>query len=707
MNAISVHPKITPTHLARKAMVYLRQSSAKQVQENLESQRLQYAMADRAKELGFQQVEAIDCDLGWSASIGAAPRGGFDYLISAVARGEVGIVLAREVSRLSRTDKDFCQLLEVCQVFDTLIGDEQSVYDLASLDDQLILGIKGTLSVVELKVLRMRLIQGQEAKARRGEMHKRLPCGYVRDGNGQVVITPDARLREALQMVFRKFREVWSVRQTFLWFRDHDVPLPVNVARGQGLRWQIPTQAFIRDVLTNPYYAGAYVWGRRPMKMELVAGRLRKRQSSCVPAEKCRVFIPHHHEGYIDWDTYQENQRIIHGNNMKRGSDESASSVRRGRGLLNGLLRCGRCGRKMHVRYWGKQGTVPRYLCRGEFDMGGEYCLRFGGDVVDRRVSQEILQVISPLGVEASLRAIEELTADVQDRLTLLQRQHQQLEYEAQRAFEQYNEVDPRNRLAADELERRWNSKLQELNELRVAVSELDQEAREVTESERARVTLLGHSFDSVWNHPDCPPELKKKIARTIIEEIVTHEIDHDTLRFIIHWKGGVHTEFRMRRPKSSVGQPTSDEALDILRKMAVRYGDDQIASVLNRLGHRTGKGKRWNQRRVASARGCHGIPGQKRMKQDPDLLTLNEAARYCQVSHHTIKRLVEAGLLVVNQVTVRAPWEIRRVDLDAEPVRSILERLRKTGKLVLQGACAERSLPLFPEIPEKTGEAK
>ena len=223
-----------------------------------------------------------------------------------------------------------------------------------------------------------------------------------------------------------------------------------------------------------------------------------------------------------------------------------------------------------------------------------------------------------------------------------------------------------------------------------------------MTEVERERVTHLGHHFGSVWNHPDCPPELKKKIARTIIEEIVAHEIDRDTLRFVIHWKGGVHTELRMRRPKSAVHQATSDEAMDIIRKMAVRYGDDQIASVLTRLGHRTGKGKRWNQTRVASARKHHGIAGQKRMKKDPELLMLNEAARYCQVSHHTIKRLVDAQLLAVNQVTVRAPWEIRRADLDAEPVRSILEHVRKTGKLVLQGACAEASLPLFPENPEE-----
>lgn len=660
-------------------------------------------MTDRARELGFQCVETIDCDLGFSASVGAAPRQGFDYVISSVARGEVGMILSREVSRLSRTDRDWCQLLEVCQVFGTLIADEQSVYDLSLLDDQLILGIKGTMSVVELNVIKMRMVQGQEAKARRGEMHKRLPCGYVRDGEGKVVITPDQRVREAVQSIFHKFREVWSIRQTFLWYRDHDVQLPVNVARGKGLRWQIPTLAFVGDVLTNAYYAGAYVWGRRPTTTEFVDGRLRKRQKGpVIPAEECRVFIPDHHEGYIDWDTYQDNQRIIHGNNMNRGSDETVSSVRRGRGLLNGLLRCGRCGRKLHVRYWGKQGTVPRYYCQGEFHAGGEYCLRFGGDLVDRRVSDEMLQVISPLGIEASLLAIDELTADTRDRLTLLQRQRQQLEFESQRAFEQYNEVDPRNRLAAEELERRWNAKLQELETIRVTIGELEQEARAVTKADQERLTRLGQQFASVWNHPDCPGELKKKIARTIIEEIVACDVDRETLHFVIHWKGGVHTEFHMSRPKSMAGQPTSEEALDIIRKMAVRYGDDQIASVLTRLGLRTGKGKRWTQTRVATARQRYAIAGQKRMKKDPELLTLNEAARYCHVSHHTIKRLVDAKLLAMNQVAVRAPWEILRSDLDAEPVRSVLEHLRRTGKLVLRGACVATSLPLFPEIPEK-----
>jgi DNA invertase Pin-like site-specific DNA recombinase len=691
--------KITEQHRARKAIVYLRQSSPKQVVENLESQRLQYTMAERARALGFQQVETIDCDLGFSASVGAAPRKGFDYLISAVARGEVGIVMSREVSRLSRTDKDWCHLLEVCQLFDTLLGDEQQVYDLSLLDDQLVLGIKGTLSVVELKVLKMRMLRGLEEKARRGELLKRIPPGFVRDGEGCVVKTPDQRVQEALDLVFRKFRELWSIRQTFQWFRDHDVPVPVNPARGgRGLVWQVPTQAFVRDVLVNPFYAGAYVWGRRPTETVLVDGRLRKRQGCLQRAELCRVFIPGHHAGYIDWQTYEENQRVIRGNNMQWESDESVSAVRDGQGLLTGLLRCGRCGRKLYVRYWGRHGTAARYLCKGDFDSGGEYCLGFGGSRVDRRFGQEIVKAISPLGLEASLKAIARLMAGEDDHRAALVRQREQLEFEARRAFEQYNEVDARNRLVAAELERRWNVKLEELEKVQGMVSGLEKELPRLSDADRDKILAMGESFEQVWTSPHCPAELKKKITRTIIEEVIATDTNANTLHFVIHWKGGVHTEFTMPRPRSAVAQQTPMEALEIIHKMAVRYGDDQIASVLNRLGHRTGKNKRWNQNRVKTARRNHAIPGQKRATVDPEILTLSQSAKYCAVSNKTIEQLVASGKLAMKQVAPRAPWEIRRCDLHAEPVRSILDHLRRTGKLVLDGGDSADQMSLFPE---------
>src|SRR5437667_11723505 len=301
MTEVLYNPKIKPEHLARKAIVYLRQSSDKQVRQNKESQLLQYAVAERVRALGWKQVEIINSDLGSSAGLASAQREGFERVLSLVALGEVGIVGSREASRLSRTDKDWCRLLEVCQIFGTLIADEQQVYDLSYLDDQLVLGIKGTLSVVELKVLRQRLQAGQESKARRGELFKRLPVGYVRDTMGKIVFYPDQRVCEAIQLVFAKFRERWSVRQTFQWFRDQDVELPANPIQGTRLVWKIPTQALVREILVSPFYAGAYVWGRRPMETVLVDGHLKKRQTSLRPAENCRVFIRDHHEGYIAW----------------------------------------------------------------------------------------------------------------------------------------------------------------------------------------------------------------------------------------------------------------------------------------------------------------------------------------------------------------------------------------------------------------------
>src|SRR5215467_6632297 len=654
MTEVLCNPKIKPEHLARKAIVYLRQSTDKQVRQNTESQLLQYAMAERVRALGWQQVEIINNDLGSSAGLAAAQREGFERVLSSVALGEVGIVGSREVSRLSRTDKDWCRLLEVCQIFGALIADEQQVYDLNNLDDQLVLGIKGTLSVVELKILRQRMLAGQEAKARRGELFKRLPIGYARDPVGKIMFHPDRRVCEAIQLVFAKFRELWSMRQTFQWFRDHDLELPANPIQGTRLIWKIPSQSLIRDILRNPLYAGAYVWGRRPVTTLLVGGRLEKRQSALRSAEECRVFIRDHHIGYIDWATYEENQRMIRRNSVNWEGDESMAAIRAGQGLLVGLLRCGHCGRKLHVRYWGGRGTKARYLCKGDYDDGGQYCIGFGGSSVDRRVGQELLEAITPLGVEASVRALEELSVGGNAQRAALSRQLEQLVYEAKKAFEQYDAVDARNRLAASELERRWNGKLEEIEAVKQRLSSLETKRYSLSPEEEIRIRSMGDHFAGVWQSSHCPPTLKKMIFRTAIVEII--------------------------------------------RRVAVRYGDDQIASVLNRRGYSTGKGKRWNQTRVATARRNHSIAGQKRALHDPERVSLSEAARICGVSHHTIQRLVEAGLLKCEQVTPRAPWEIRRSDLDADPIRRIIDRLHRTGKLILQWGCAEDQLALFTE---------
>lgn len=696
---MTTEPKITPEHLRRRAVVYVRQSSEGQVKHHLESQHLQYALADRARGLGFRDVEVIDSDLGASAAVAATRRAGFERLLGAVALGEVGLILSRELSRLVRTDRDFCQLVELCQLFATLVGDEHTVYDVSRMDDQLVLGIKATMSVVELKVLRMRLLEGKENKAKRGALYPRLPPGYVWDATGQVVKDPNLRVQEAIQLIFAKFRETWSMRQTFKWFRDHDVEVPVTQPRGGRLvvLFQPPRLTFIAAVLHNPFYAGAYAWGRHPVEIVWRDGQVCKRRLPVLPPEQARVFLRDHHEGYIDWATFQDHQRMIRRNNLRGEADETGGAARAGKGLLTGLLRCGRCGRKLHVRYWGKSGTSARYLCAGDFTAaGGRYCLGFGGTTVDRRFANELVRVLSPLGIRASLAAIDRLSAEQDDQRRALQRQVQQLEYEAARAFEQYNAVDARNRLVASELERRWNEKLAELARTRAHVAALDDQRVPVTTEERQAFAAFGQQFADVWHHAACPIELKKQIIRSVIEEILVDERPPGRLSFLVHWKGGSHTAFEMEKVSPKTVHRTADADLEVIRKMAPRYGDDAIVRVLNKLGRRTGKGKPWSEIAVKTARRNHAIDGCAQSIVDPEVLTLNGAARYTNTSDTTIKKLVDAGILPMRQVVPFAPWEIQRADLESERIRIVLARLKQTGRVLL-GDTLDTQPELFP----------
>lgn len=702
MNRPDITQKITPDHLARKAVVYLRQSSLAQVKQNTESQRLQYALRDSAKTYGFQHVEVIDCDLGKSAAIGAQAREGFKQLLASVAMGEVGIVLSRELSRLSRTDKDWCHLLELCQVFNTLIADADNLYDLNRLDDQLVLGIKGTLSVVELKTLKLRLQQGREAKARRGELGRCLPPGYVTDLTGKIVKDPNLRVQEVIALVFKKFQELGSIRQTHRWFHEEQIELPVNKPMGGRFQlvWQRPSVSFISDMLHNPLYGGAYAYGRRPTEVVMKDGQAIKRQGRVLPAEQADVFLPDHHPGYISWAQYQRHQDIMRSNGGNFMQDESALAVRSGHGLLTGLLRCGRCGRKLHIRYWGKSGTAARYLCSGDFATGGQYCLGFGGATVDQCLSEEILQAISPHGLAASTAAIEQLSTQGSDQRAALQRQLQQAQYDTQRAFDQYNRVDPANRLVADVLEQRWNEQLEAMATLQSKLDTHSDATVALSLADKAVIEGLGKDFAAVWDNPACPMALKKKIARTLIHEIVV-SLDDDTkeLRLIIHWYGGCHTAFTMLKPLSgAVVHKTALEDVALITQMACRYRDDEIARVLSKLGRKTGKGNRWTQSRVAYVRKKHGIAPPNDKTRDASILNLAQAMKHSGVSDTTLMRLINEKALPAKQIAPYAPLEIQRADLDREPVSSILKHLKATGKLILDGNPLANQQSLFDE---------
>lgn len=699
--ATSRHRHITQAHLGRKAIVYVRQSSQRQVLHNKQSQGLQYALKDRARSLGWKNVEMIDDDLGLSASSGAVRRPGFERMLTSVVQGEVGIVFSREVSRLSRSNKDWCHLFEACSLYYTLIGDEEHIYDPNSMDDQLVLGIKATLSVVELKVLEMRLVAGAERKARRGELKRLPPVGYIWDATDRVVKHPDKRVQDCIALVFTKFREIRSVRQTFLWFNNNHVELPVNKFRGgkHVLEWKLPTNSFVHSVLQNPYYAGAYVWGRRTTQKEYREGRIIKRLSTVKRADESRVLIKDHHEPYIDWSCYEENLSFMANNNMKLGSDEAAGAAREGQGLLCGLLRCGHCGRKMHVRYWGRRGTAARYMCKGDYESGGSYCLAFGGSLVDRRLSKEILKAISPLGIEAGIRAAQLLSTRENEEAKVLEQKLKQLEYEERRAFEQYNEVDPRHRLVAQELENRWNAKLVEVADVKQQLSLVYDARHTVTDQERSDLVKLGEQFHLVWESELCRASTKKNILRMIIEEVVaTLSAETNELTFVIHWKGGSHTSFSMPKPCGPKSQKTSEEDIEIIRKMAARYSDDEIARVLTKLGRRTGKGNRWNAYRVKTARLRNSIHVDRNRQKSDDILSLGQAVKYCGISHRSIQKLVAQGILDKKQIVPFAPWEIRKSDLDSAPIRNIIERLHETGRLTIDEPVSSNQLSLFTE---------
>jgi DNA invertase Pin-like site-specific DNA recombinase len=304
-----INNKIKESHLDRKAIIYIRQSTDRQVQRNKESQRLQYALQDKAKQWGWKDIEIIDSDLGSSAAVGASERLGFERITSLVAVGEAGIIFSREASRLSRTDKDWCRLLEVCNIFDTLISDGEQIYDCNCMDDQLILGIKGTISAVELKILHARLIAGMEEKAKRGEFKRQIPPGYIWDANEKVVKDPNKRIQDTIELIFKKFREMQSIRQTYLWFHSESIEVPVlkDKAGKKEIVWKLPEKGYLQAMLKNPFYAGVYVWGRETTKLEYIDGKIVKRKARMSDARESKVFIEDHHDGYIALEAFDAN----------------------------------------------------------------------------------------------------------------------------------------------------------------------------------------------------------------------------------------------------------------------------------------------------------------------------------------------------------------------------------------------------------------
>src|ERR1700751_5998142 len=451
--------KITASHHSRQAIVYLRQSSPAQVEHNRESTERQYALATKARELGWpdERIVVIDEALGLTGS-GAVARSGFARLTAEVALGHVGLVLGLEVSRLARNNADWYRLIDLCGLSDALIGDADGVYHPALFNDRLLLGLKGTMSEAELHVLRARLLGGIRNKAARGELRRGLPVGFVwGEDDGEVRFHPDEAVCAAIRTVFARFAELGSVRRVWLWLRTEGLSFPMQTRYGGGVRWVAPSYIAVYHVLTNPVYAGAYAYGKSRHEVTLDASGARKKRVRKLPQSQWPVLIPSHHQGFIDWSTYETNRARISANTHPRPHQSGRGAVREGTALLQGLAVCGHCGRKLRTHYTGRTAS-PGYHCAGKTIANGRgiYCLNVGAIQIDDAVAQAVLTALAPLGIEAALAAAERIEADHHGALAQWRLGGEGASYEAQRAERRYRAIDPENRLVARGLEAEW-----------------------------------------------------------------------------------------------------------------------------------------------------------------------------------------------------------------------------------------------------------
>ena len=687
--------RVTPEHRSRTALVYVRQSTEKQVQTNVESTRIQVGLREKAIAMGWSRPVVIDDDLGVSAA-GFADRPGFQELITRVTMRQAGIILCVDASRLSRNSKDWAQLFELCGHFHTLIADLDQVYDLEQPNDRLVLGIKGTISEMELGILRSRLRGGLQAKAGRGELRVPLPAGYLHDEEVGIIFDPDIRVQSAILLMFDQFDRVTSLRQLGMWYRDNGTRFPIKVNGWKPeTTWQIPSAQTLKKLVIHPIYAGVYVWGRRPTRIDYVEGRLVKRIESPRPPEQCSVCIPDHHPAYVSFDRIMANVTRLAENKARWKMDDNQGAIREGLALLPGLLRCRTCGSRLYVRY---KKTCALYSCDGGHAKGSHRCLCIGAQEIDRRVGEELLRALEPHSIQAAIAACEQSEEEREQRLKNVRLGVEAAQYQADRAFTQYDLVDPANRLVAGTLETNLNAKLVELRAAQQLLAEAKEDDRQLSDEQRQRLRDLAEDFPQVWNHPQADPKLRKSLLRTVVREILVElQADQKRLEVTIHWHGGVHTQIHVKKYDRRRGRAAEPDLIGMVRKLA---GDGIIdadsARVLNMHGTTTPRGLPWTVERVIKFRRSHHIRSGKR-PSPAEYLTMSEAAAYLDISSNGLIGLERVGALERNQVMAFAPWRVERKRLDSERVQALVRILKLNGRLP-KGGCPDGQLSLLDD---------
>jgi len=645
------HHKVSASHLKREAYLYVRQSSLRQVLENTESTKRQYGLRDRAVALGWshEQVVVIDSDLGLSGA--STDREGFQKLVADVGLGRVGVVLGLEVSRLARNSVDWQRLLEICALTDTLILDEDGVYNPSHFNDRLLLGLKGTMSEAELHVIRARLRGGILNKAARGELKVRLPVGLVFAPDDKVVLDPDLQVQAAVRLVFQTFRRTGSAQGTVRSLREQHLLLPLRLHTGPHkgeIAWVEPLHWRVMNFLKNPRYAGAFVYGRH---QGCKTSEHPRPSVSQLPRENWLALFQDAHPGYITWEDYEENLRRLRENAQAYGADRRQSPPREGPALLQGLVVCGLCGGRMTVHYptsRSNQKTRVEYrCCQDGIDRGEPFCQRISGSSIDAAIADLLVEAVTPLALEVALTVQDELNARAEEVDNLRRKQVERARYDADLSQRRYLRVDPDNRLVADSLEADWNHKLravadahQEYERLRQADSLL------LDEEKRARVMALASDFPRLWNDPNTPARERKRLVRLIVEDVTLLKGEDITVN--VRFRGGATQTLSVPRPlPASKLRRTDTAAIHELDLLLESHTDTEAASLLNERGFRPGVAGAFDRSIVIHLRREHGLADHSTRLRQQGFLTVGEMASHLDVTAETVKSWRDAGILV------------------------------------------------------------
>jgi len=653
------HQKVTARHLRRNAYLYVRQSTMRQVFENTESTQRQYALRQRAVTLGWpnERVIVIDSDLGLSGT-SATDRQGFQKLVAEVGLGRAGIVLGLEVSRLARNSADWHRLLEICALSDTLILDEDGVYDPAHFNDRLLLGLKGTMSEAELYVLRARLRGGILNKARRGELRCPLPVGFVHTG-ARVVLDPDKQVQDSVRLLFQTFARTGAASATVKYFRQQGLLFPTRVAAGARkgeLSWVPLSVSRAANALHNPWYAGAYAYGRGRWRKQ-ADGRTRHER---LPKSEWHALIKDAHPGYISWEEHERIEQRLQESAKALAWERRQSPPREGPALLQGRAVCGLCGNRMHVHYNLRRGgqLVPNYVCFGRGrGFGDPACQSIVGTEIDAAVGKLLVEVVTPMALDLALAVQQEITARLDEMDRLRHRQVERAQYEADQARHRYMQVDPANRLVADSLEADWNAKLRALG----AAQEDYQRRRTadrlaVDENERQRILSLATDFPAAWRDPNTPQRERKRMLGLLIEDVTL--IKQRQITTAVRFRGGATTTLTLPRPLTAQQlRVTHDDVRRQIDTLLDEYTDAQVANVLNERGLRTGAGDAFDPASVHWVRFSHKLKSLTQRLLDAGWLTGKQIASKLGVKRTTLGRWRRTGRIKARICNDRGEW--------------------------------------------------